>query len=256
MPRRCLPLLAALVFAALVLPPEARSAGEVTVFAAASLAPVMEDLAATFKGISDIVPSIHTAGSNTLRWQIEQGFPADVLVSASAVETEALRARGLVADHSVRPLLRNRLVVIAPMDRPAPLNGLTELPGKVKRFLAMADPDNVPAGRYAREAMRSAGVWDELKDRIAPALDVRAATALVAAYGADYGIVYQTEAVTEPRVAVVWRIPDDQQPLIHYTLARVTAARHPQAADAFYEFLLSPAATKIFQRYGFEPVQE
>jgi len=235
-------------------PVQAQPGESITVFAAASLSEAIREVGQVFTGRTDVGVVVHTAGSNTLRLQIEQKYPADIFIAASEDETAALAAQGLIEPGAIRTLLENHLVVIAPKDSARPLASLQDLPSSVAGYLALADPQTVPAGRYAREALQAAGVWEPLKNRIAPAMDVRAATSLVASRSADFGIVYRTEAQREPRVVVVMPVPDDVHRPIRYTAARLKTAPHPDAADAFYEFLFSDEAGQIFTQDGFEPV--
>jgi molybdate transport system substrate-binding protein len=115
--------------------------------------------------------------------------------------------------------------------------------------LAMASVDSVPAGKYGKAALTSLGVWDQVAPRVAQAENVRAALALVAKGEAPLGIVYGTDAKSEPAVRVVGTFPEDSHPKILYPVA-LTASAKPEARK-FLDFLLSSEATPSFEAQGF-----
>jgi molybdate transport system substrate-binding protein len=117
--------------------------------------------------------------------------------------------------------------------------------------VALGDPQAVPAGIYARQWLEKRGLWERVRDRVVPTLDVRAALAAVESGNADAGIVYRTDAAISRRVRVVLEVPVEEAPRIVYPVA-LLAASHGAAARAFYEHLRSPAARAVFERLGFE----
>jgi molybdate transport system substrate-binding protein len=157
---------------------------------------------------------------------------------------------------SRRNLLGNKLVLIAPATssvKAAVEAGfpLAQLLGSGR--LALGDPSHVPAGRYARAALESLGVWESVQGRLAPAENVRAALALVARGEAPLGVVYATDAAAEPRVRVVGAFPDGSHPPIVYPVALTVAAKG-EAARRFLAFLGSQNASRIFEKHGFTPL--
>ena len=144
--------------------------------------------------------ALNTAGSNVLAQQIEAGAPADVFVSADARWIDELIAGGSLDPASRRELLSNRLVVIAHSGAGYSLESLSLIGALPFRYLSIADPDSVPAGRYARSLLEhtprpSGTAWDEVAARVAPAPDVRAALAVVAAEPDAIGIVYRSDVM-------------------------------------------------------------
>jgi molybdate transport system substrate-binding protein len=117
--------------------------------------------------------------------------------------------------------------------------------------MAMGDPETVPAGRYAREALQKLGVWSLVSRRNIPADNVRTALNFVARGEAPLGVVYATDARLEPRVKVIASFPTDSHSAITYPAAVVTAAG-PQA-DLFLHFVGGPVASSLLQRAGFLP---
>ncbi len=162
---------------------------------------------------------------------------------------DEVQAAGLVRPGDRVDLLSNRLVVVVPADSTAALATPDEL-ARVRR-LALGDPQAVPAGIYARQWLEKRGLWERLRDRVVPTLDVRAALAAVESGNADAGIVYRTDAAVSKRVRVALEVPDGEGPRIVYPAALLAAARGP-APRAFFESLRSPQARAVFERLGFE----
>jgi molybdate transport system substrate-binding protein len=222
---------------------------EVVVFAAASLADALREISKAFEARTGHRVVLSLGGSNDLARQIRAGAPADVFVSASAERMDELDRAGLVQTGARVDLLSNRLVVVAPAAAPTLLTRTEELVGV--RRLALGDPEAVPAGIYARRWLENRGLWDRLRDRVVPTLDVRAALAAVESGNADAGIVYRTDAAISKRVRVVLEVPEGEAPRIVYPAALLATA-NGLAARAFFEHLRSSSAREVFERLGFE----
>jgi molybdate transport system substrate-binding protein len=226
---------------------------DLLVFAAASLKNALDEANAEYRRQTGRTVTVSYAASSALARQIEAGAPADVFISADLDWMDYLAKRRLTKPESRRNLLGNRLVLISPAGAPRdvaigpgfPLAGLL---GSGR--LAMADPDSVPAGRYGKTALEHLGVWSSVQSRIARADTVRGALAFVSRGEAPFGIVYQTDAAADPRVRVVGSFPEDTHSPIVYPIAAVAASTAP-TAEAYLEFLRSPAAGPAFRRQGF-----
>ena len=225
---------------------------QLLVFAAASLSEALDEVGRAFTAGTGVRVNASYAASSVLAKQIEAGAPADAFFSADLTWVDYLEERGLLKRGSRRDVLGNALVLIAPADSPLRLTitpgfDLTTALGEGR--LATADPDSVPAGKYARAALTKLGVWQSVSDRLVRGENVRAALAYVARGEAPLGIVYQTDAQAEKRVRVVGVFPENSHPPITYPLALTVRAR-PEAAR-FADFLASDTARQIFTRYGF-----
>lgn len=233
----------------------APEATPLTVFAAASLKESMDAAAEAYRQRTGQAVRVSYAASSALARQIEQRAPADVFVSADSEWMDWLQARDLIDRASRTDLLGNELVLVAPADSAAqPLAlaaGVDLLPllGRDGR-LALALTGSVPAGKYAKAAFESLGLWDALKPRVAEAENVRAALLLVARGEAPLGVVYASDAKAEPKVKVLATFPHDTHEAIVYPVARVLASANPGAPD-FVQWLQSPEASEIFRRHGF-----
>jgi molybdate transport system substrate-binding protein len=234
-------------------PPAAAQSRDVLVFAAASLKNALDEIAADWQRQSGKKAVISYAGSNNLIRQIEQGAPADMFISADTDWMDYGERRKLIQPQTRADLLGNRLVLVAPKDatlRIAVQPGLNLASALNGGRLAIANVDAVPAGKYGKAALEKLGAWDPVKDHLAPTENVRNALLLVARGEAPLGIVYETDAVSEPAVRIVGTFPDDSHPPIVYPIALMATSRNPDAA-AFLAFIRSPAARPAFERQGF-----
>src|SRR4029079_6511351 len=160
--------------------------------------------------------------------------------------------KGLIKPDTRSNLLGNRLVLIAPKDSniSANIQPGFDLAALLKGGrLAMGHVDAVPAGKYGKAALEKLGAWDGIKDKIAQAESVRAALLLVARGEAPLGVVYQTDAASDPTVKIVGTFPENTHPPIIYPIALTKEATSPDAS-AFLNFIRSPAARPIFERKG------
>ncbi|SNR50224.1 molybdate ABC transporter substrate-binding protein [Paracoccus sediminis] len=225
-------------------------AGDVTVFAAASLKNALDEVAAEFAQRTGNTTAISYAGSNALARQIIEGAPADIFISASTDWMDEVEKAGLTRQRG--DLLGNTLVLIAHgTDAEAvPISSDTDLAGMLDGGkLAMALVEAVPAGQYGKAALENLGLWDGVQADVAQSDNVRAALALVAAGEAPLGIVYATDAAAEDNVTVVGTFPPDSHPAITYSAALLTGA--DGAGRAFYDALSGDPARAIFENHGF-----
>jgi molybdate transport system substrate-binding protein len=219
-----------------------------TIFAAASLKNALDQIAAAYP----TKPVISYGASSALAKQIESGAPADIFISADLDWMDYLEKQGLVAPGTRKDLLGNRLVLIAPAKEPMKLQPAPGFPisSALKNGrLALAEPNSVPAGKYAKAAFEKLGVWDQISGKVAAAENVRAALLLVARGEAPLGVVYQTDANSEPNVMVAGVFPPDSHPPIVYPVAALKGAK--TSAAPFLEFLASPASRRVFEKHGF-----
>jgi molybdate transport system substrate-binding protein len=223
------------------------------VLAAASLQESMTEAADAYGAQGHPQPVVAFAASSALARQIESGAQADLFAPADLEWMERVEQAGLLREGTRVQWLGNRLVLVAPAGRAKAValeaDALDRVLGSGR--LAMADPDSVPAGRYGRAALDSLGLWLGLEARIARAENVRAALALVERGEAPLGIVYATDVLASPGVAVVATFPASSHPPIVYPLALLRGAG--EDGQAFYRFLLSPDGQAIFARHGFTP---
>ena len=229
------------------------AAERVVVLAAASTAHVIDEVTGQFEtGPDDSVVASY-AGTAALARQIESGAPADIFLAANGAWMDHVEAQGLIEADSRHVLAGNRLVFVtgvegmAPFEPSATLDLSALLDGG---RLAIGNPDHVPAGIYARQALEALGLWPDVRSRLAPAADVRAALALVARGEAPLGIVYATDVARIEGVHVVGTIPASLHEPIVYPVALIAGHISP-LATRFFEFLTGPEGRMAFARAGF-----
>ena len=238
---------------------------EVTVFAAASLRDVLQDVARSYERLSGGRVEFNFAGSNVLAHQIDAGAAADIFLSADLEWIEFIEECGRAVEETRRPFLSNELALIARPDRVFEVADAAAIASSAFRHLALANPNAVPAGRYARAWLEGleapdGSVWDAVESRVAPALDVRAALALVESSPDVLGLVYLSDAVHSDQVDVLVQPASDQAPEIVYGAVRIAptrvsaqsrSERAGSKASAFYDYLFSDEASEAYARYGF-----
>jgi len=227
----------------------------VIVFAAASLTNVLQELGENFIKETSIPVKLSFAASSTLARQIENGAPADVFFSADLEWMDYLQSRKLIQVPTRHNLLGNRLVLVAPVDsklalKIAPNFPLAAVLGNGR--LATGDPDAVPVGRYAREALTKLGVWNAVEPRLVRAENVRSALAFVDRGEAPLGIVYATDALADKKIRVIDVFPDDTHLPITYPIALTTVAKSD--AVKFVAYVRGPSGDAAFRKYGFMPL--
>jgi len=233
---------------ALVFPGRAPAA-DVLVFAAASLSDALKQIAVGYEKSSKDHLVLGFGASSDLARQIKAGAPADVFFSADVAQMEGLEKEGLVRREDRVDVLSNKLVAIVPTDSKLTVNAARDL--LVVKHFALADPDAVPVGVYARKYFESIGMWEELRSHVVPTPDVRASLAAVEAGHADAGMVYRTDAVLSKHVRIAFEVPHDKGPSIVYPLAPVAASKQKDAAAAVARYLAGPEAMAVYERFGF-----
>ncbi|GGY62665.1 molybdate ABC transporter substrate-binding protein [Cellvibrio zantedeschiae] len=228
------------------------AAGEVNVYAAASLTDAVTELSSAYqKTHPDVAIKKSFAGSSTLAKQIENGAPADIFISADNDWADYLGKRGLLVSESRKKLLSNDLVLIAPLasDVKITLGAGFNFNAAFTGRLCTGDTASVPVGKYAKQSLTHYGWWDKSSARIVGTEDVRTALAFVERAECSLGIVYKTDAQLSKKVKVVATFPAASHAPIEYPGALTKNA----GADskAFWEFLQSDDAKAVFARYGF-----
>lgn len=233
----------------------ARAAEEpVVVFAAASLKNALDEASAAWTKETGKTTRIAYAGSNALAKQIEAGAPADLFISADRAWMDYAEKNGTIRPASRVDVLRNAIVLIATKGAHKTIAlepGVDLSAALAGGRLAMGNVEAVPAGKYGKAALEKLGAWDKVKGQVAQAENVRAALLLVSRGEAPLGIVYATDAASDPGVETVATFPADSHPPIVYPAAVTQDAPNADGAAAFLGFLRSPTARPFFERQGF-----
>lgn len=237
-----------LAFLLALLPVQIASAADLTISAAASLANAFDEMKEVFqKKYPDVTINTNYAASNPLLRQIVAGAPVDVFASADEATMDKAIAEK-VADSSSRKIFaRNDLVLIVPKGE----NSIKNLQDLLKADrIAIGNPDSVPAGRYTRESLRNARLWDKLKSKFIQAASVRQALDYVARGEVDAGFVYGTDARQLGDKVDVVEVVEGHDP-VTYPIAICLTGKNQTDAQKFINFTLSPEGQAILAKYGF-----
>lgn len=233
-------------------------ADDIFIMSAASLKNALDDIGQRFEAETGVKTRVTYAGSSILARQIMQGAPADIFISASPEWVEVLDGAGLLSRKFQAPLLRNRLALIGPKGAQKTIS-LSQNSDFQQHLgggrLAMALVSAVPAGQYGKEALVSLGIWPTVSNRVAQSDNVRGALSLVALGVAPLGVVYASDVIAEPRVALLDLFPEDSHSPILYPVALLKGSQHPKA-QKFFNFLFTKNAQQMFVHHGFKPIEK
>jgi molybdate transport system substrate-binding protein len=234
-------------------PPVHAQGGDVVVFAAASLKNALDAINAQWQKETGKKAVISYGASPALAKQIEQAAPAQMFISADLDWMDYVAQKNLIKPETRSNLLGNRIVLIAHKDKAQRIEikpgfDLGKVLGDGR--LSMANVDSVPAGKYGKAALEKLGAWASVSNKLAQAENVRAALLLVSRGEAPLGIVYQTDAASDPNVKIIGTFPEDSHPPIIYPVALTANASNPDAA-AFLDYIKSAKAKPLFEAQGF-----
>lgn len=190
--------------------------------------------------------------SGKLQTQIEEGLNADLFMSAANKQMNALVEKNIVESESVVELLENKIVVIVPESSDLEIHNFEDI--KNAATIAIGDPESVPAGQYAKEALTSLGVWSEVESKLSLGTNVTEVLNWVSENSAEAGVVYATDAATTDKVKVMAEAPEGSlKKKVIYPVGIVSASQNKEAAKLFVDFLSSEEALSVFEEYGFTP---
>ena len=224
---------------------------EIIVYVAASMTEVLQEAAATFTRESGINVGLAFSSSGSLARKIEAGSPTDIFISANKKWTDYLDKKQLISSVDKKIIARNQLVCVEPVGRPT---GITGPNGLVRaQRISIGNPEHVPAGTYARDALIHYGLWDTLnsEEKLVLAVTVRVALTFVEQGEIPLGIVYGTDALLTDKVKVAFTFPEEAHTPISYHAALVSGTEKPAEAHLFLEFTSSETFRSILTKHGF-----
>ncbi|MBS7148468.1 MAG: molybdate ABC transporter substrate-binding protein [Intestinibacter bartlettii] len=227
---------------------------ELNISAAASLQEAMVELEKEFKNINpDVKLTVNLGSSGSLMQQIQEGAPCDLFISAGAKQMDALVEDGTVEKDAVKTLLTNDLVLVAAKGEK--VDSLDALKTDDVEKIAIGDPESVPAGKYAKEVLDNTKLYDNVKDKLVLAKDVKEVLSWIQKGNADVGFVYLSDATGVDDVDVVLTTDDDSHSEIAYPVAVLKDSKQAKVAQQFEDFLLSDKAQNILEKHGFNKVK-
>jgi molybdate transport system substrate-binding protein len=241
------------VSAALIWGPPVQAGSELFVSAAASLTNALKEVARQFETTHPGVKIVgNFAASGVLLQQMAKGAPVDVFAAADQKTMNQAQEKKLIVPETRKNFVSNHLVLIVPNDSRLAVSGLQDLTRPEVKRLAVGNPDTVPAGRYAQEALEKAGLWEKLSPKFILAESVRQVLDYVSRGEVDAGLVYATDAaIARGKVKVIQTVTG-HAPIL-YPIAVTSSSANNALARDFLDFISSPAAQEIFKKYGFDP---
>ncbi|MFL6555199.1 MAG: molybdate ABC transporter substrate-binding protein [Bacillus sp. (in: firmicutes)] len=226
---------------------------EITISAAASLNDALKEIKTHFEKTNQQISLLYNfGGSGALKQQIVQGAPVEMFISASKDQFNELAKKDLIDSKHQMDLLSNQLVLITNKQQPASIDNFTDLQKKAIKKIAIGTPETVPAGMYAKQTLQSLGIWDGLQAEIIQTKDVRQVLTYVETNSVDAGIVYMTDIKVSKKVKVVAVAEEQSHDPIIYSAGIIKSSAHKKEVSLFYDYLHSPTARNIFEKYGFQ----
>jgi len=228
--------------------------GAVTVAAAADLMYAMNEITGNFEKATGCAVRVSTGSSGNFLSQIENGAPFDVFFSADIEYPRKLEAEGLAVPGSTYLYAVGKIVLWVRKDsRLDVTKGLATLRDPSIQKVAIAHPQHAPYGRAAEEALRNAGLYDAVKDRLVLGENVSQAAQFVESGNADAGIL-ALSLVLSPGLKEKGRyarVPENLYKPLQQGVVLIRASQNPQGAKAFLDYIKSPATAALLERYGF-----
>lgn len=228
---------------------------EIMVSAAASLQDALTSIKTNYeKEHPNVKINFNFGGSGALEQQISQGAPVDLFFSAAEDQYNKLVKTGQIDKEKGTNILGNELVLVVPRDSNKGIRTFEDL--KKAGKIAIGTPATVPAGQYAQETLETLNLWKEAEGKVVYTKDVRQVLTYVESGNVDAGIVYKTDALISHKVKIVAAAKDTSHAPIIYPIGVIKSSSHLKEARDFYQYLHSEPAMKIFEKYGFNGLNQ
>lgn len=218
---------------------------------ATNFVPVAEALSPGFTAATGHQITITGGSTGKLYAQITEAAPFEVLLSADQATPDRLITEGLAVAGSGFTYATGALALWSADPARIGPDGSVALADKSLRFVAIANPDLAPYGQAAKEALQALNLWDPLQPKIVMGQNIGAAFALTSSGAAELGFV-ALSAVIDPAVGgSTWIVPPDLYAPIHQDAVLLNAGATNPAAQAFLDYLRSPAAVALITASGY-----
>ncbi|MEC1694052.1 molybdate ABC transporter substrate-binding protein [Schinkia azotoformans] len=225
---------------------------ELMISAAASLTDALNEMKQVYENEhSSVKLAFNFGGSGKLATQIEQGAPTDLFLSADQKSMDNLEEKSLITVDSRADFTGNKIVLVGEKNNGITIPSFKDIdPSKLSQ-IAIGEPESVPAGKYAKEALEALGKWDEVQTKLVYAKDVRQVLTYVESGNVDVGFVYSSDALTSDKVKVLAEADATLHTPIIYPVAIITDSENQEEAQQFIDYLLSEDGQNILKKYGF-----
>lgn len=225
---------------------------ELTVSAAASMKDALTEIQKLYeKEYPNVKLFFNFGASGALQQQIRQGAPVDLFLSAATDKFDSLVESGHIDNDYWTNLVGNELVLIQPKNPTTKLTGFDDLVNSNVTKISIGTPESVPAGKYSKETFETIGIWNNVKDKLVFAKDVRQVLTYVETGNVDAGVVYKTDALGSEKVRIVGSAEKTAHSPIVYPLGVIKQSNNKEEAISLFTFLKGDQAQKIFTEYGF-----
>ena len=235
-------------------PAAAQNSCVVTIAAASDLTYAMKEIAADFEKSAGCSVRVSYGSSGNFETQIENAAPFDVFFSADIDYPRKLEAQGLASPGSTYLYGIGKLILWVRNDSKLDVSkGLEVLRDPSVKKISIANPLHAPYGRAAEEALRKAGLYDAIKDRLVLGENISQTAEFAETGNADAGIL-ALSLVLSPALkdkGRYFQIADNLYLPIQQGVVVVGASKNQQTARAFLDYIKTPAETAILERYGF-----
>lgn len=230
--------------------------GELYISAAASLQDALNEITENFNKDNKVDFKLNYGGSGALQTQIEEGANADIFMSASSKQMDALIKGGFIDENEKVDLLLNYVVLITPKENKSQVKSIDDLATDKVKLVALGDPQSVPVGQYSQEILKFYEIADKVNSKTSYASDVRQVLNWVSSGEVDAGFVYKTDAMLkDANVEIIESAPKDSHKQVIYPVAPLKESKNKELAEKFIQYLKSEEAMKIFEKYGFGKVE-
>jgi molybdate transport system substrate-binding protein len=237
-----------------VKPKENNTRTELMISAAISLTDALDEIKTIYEKEHPVALTFNLGGSGSLAQQIQQGVPSDVFISANETWMDTLERENLINKDSRADVAGNNLVLITIELSNMNYQSINELnPDDVDK-VAIGNPDSVPAGEYAEQALQQLNVWNELNDdnKLVLAKNVRQVLTYIETGNADIGFVYESDALTSDKINILTTVDKTLHDPIIYPAAVIADTAHEKESADFVAFMNSKQAQQILEKYGFK----
>ncbi|TFJ92273.1 molybdate ABC transporter substrate-binding protein [Lentibacillus salicampi] len=225
---------------------------ELMIAAASSLTETLSELKSAFEAEHpETTLTLNYGASGKLSQQIRSGAPVDVFLSADQKWMDRLADKDMIATDTRTDFIQNRLVLISSRGKSIPADQLTDLPNVDVGQIAIGNPESVPAGDYAKQALREAGVWQALQDKLVYTSNAQQTLTYVESGNTDFGIVYNSDLKRSDLVKKILTVDESLHEPIKYPAAVTASSTSKEQAKAFIQFLQTDKAQSILQDSGF-----
>ncbi|MYL41332.1 molybdate ABC transporter substrate-binding protein [Virgibacillus salexigens] len=231
---------------------ESTEENRILVSADASLTDVLPKIISAFEASHPyITVDVNYGGSGKLSQQIQQGAPVDLFLSSNQEWMNVLEEEDVIVKESRSNFIGNKLVIISNKESSLSLPTIHSLLDTSVSSIAVGDPITVPSGTYAKEALQSQGVWDQIENKLVYTNDVRQALQYVETGKSNVGVVYASDAASSKQINVLTEINKNLHTPIVYPAGVTSYSTNRHDAESFIDFLNTEEATEIFESYQF-----